>query len=72
MTAYAVGRKGRGLLIHLLFVEVADKAFLVAGRALLDALCELHAADCYRLPVLIVASGALEIVLLFEFALVFE
>lgn len=72
VTANAVGRKGRRLLIHLLFVEVTDEALLVAGHALFDAFCELHAADCDRLPVLIVAGGALEVVLLFEFALVLE
>jgi hypothetical protein len=72
VAADAIGRKGRGLLIHLLFVEVADEAFLVTGRALFDALCELHSADDDLLLVLIVAGGALEVVLLFEFALVLE
>ena len=72
VAADAVGRKGRGLLVHLLFVEVTDEAFLVTWRALLDALGELHAADWRRLLILIMAGGALEVVLLFEFALVFE
>ena len=48
-----------------------EDTFLVAGRALFDALCELHAADGHRLRVLVVAGGALEVVLLFEFGFVF-
>src|SRR5262249_40027789 len=61
MTADACGRESLGRLIHLFFVEVADEAFRVAGRALFDALCELHAADGHRLLVLLVAGGALEV-----------
>src|SRR5262245_6328158 len=72
VTADAVGRESLGLLIHFFFVEVADKAFLVAGRALFDALGELHAPDGHRLRVLIVAGGALEVVLLFVFVFVQE
>src|SRR5262249_8404418 len=72
VTADAVGRERLGRLVHLFFVEVTDKAFLVAGSALFDALRESHAADGYRLRVLIVAGSALKVVLLFEFALVFE
>src|SRR5262245_9182784 len=72
VTADAVGRESLGGLIHLFFVEVADEAFLVAWRALFYALRELHAADGHRLRVLVVAGGALEVILLFEFGFVFE
>src|SRR5262245_29842700 len=72
VAADAVGREGLRSLVHFFFVEVTDEAFLVAWRALLEAIGELDAVDSNRLLVLVVAGGALEVVFLFELGFVFE
>src|SRR5215470_12304763 len=56
VTAYAIEREGLRGLIHFFFVEVADEALRVSGRALFDALGEWDAADRDRLWVLNMAG----------------